>query len=340
MSITASQAIKVMQSWVGKNEADGSFKEIIDLYNTQKPLPRGYKVKYTDEWCATTISAVSVKLGCTDIMPTECSCQKMIEKYKTIGCFVENENRVPMPGDIIFYDWQDSSNYATTDNKGNADHVGMVEQIVGNTITVIEGNLNSAVGRRKLEVNGKYIRGYAVPKYSTSTTNTVYVPSTNNTTSSVATSSVYYSRYTGKESGLDTILAEIGVPAQYRGSWKARKPLAEANGISNYCGSAKDNSTLKALAKSGKLKRVGATVQNSTQTSTSASASTSTVKYFKKYTGTSGSIVSALNAIGAQSSYAYRAKIAKANNIKLYVGTAKQNSTMVSLLKQGKLIMP
>lgn len=64
------------------------------------------------------------------------------------------------------------------------------------------------------------------------------------------------------------------------------------------------------------------------------------VSYFKKYTGTSGSIVVALNAIGATSSYAYRGKIAKANNIKLYVGTAAQNTKMLNLLKQGKLIKP
>lgn len=64
------------------------------------------------------------------------------------------------------------------------------------------------------------------------------------------------------------------------------------------------------------------------------------VKYFKKYAGTSGSIVAALNSIGATSSFSYRKKIAKANGIKLYVGTAKQNTTLLSLLKKGKLIKP
>lgn len=64
------------------------------------------------------------------------------------------------------------------------------------------------------------------------------------------------------------------------------------------------------------------------------------VKYFKKYTGKSGSIVTALNAIGATSTFAYRKKIAKANDVKLYAGTAKQNTTLLSLLKKGKLIKP
>ena len=63
-------------------------------------------------------------------------------------------------------------------------------------------------------------------------------------------------------------------------------------------------------------------------------------EYFAKYTGTSGSIADALKSIGATSSYAYRCKIAKSNDIKNYVGTAKQNITMLNLLKSGKLIKP
>lgn len=70
---------------------------------------------------------------------------------------------MPSPGDAIFYDWQDSG---SGDNTGWPDHVGIVETISGSTITVIEGNKSDAVGRRTLQVNGKYIRGYGVPKYS------------------------------------------------------------------------------------------------------------------------------------------------------------------------------
>ena len=68
-------------------------------------------------------------------------------------------------GDIIFYDWDDTG---SGDNKGNPDHVGIVEKVSGSTITVIEGNKNNAVGRRTIQVNGRYIRGYGVPKYSKS----------------------------------------------------------------------------------------------------------------------------------------------------------------------------
>lgn len=158
----ASKVVAQAQSWVGRKESNGTHKEIIDVYNSHKPLARGYAVKYTDEWCSTFVSAVSVKLGYTDIIPTECGCEKHIQLFKNIGAWVENENRKPNSGDIIFYDWNDNG---SGDNTGWADHVGIVEKVSGSTITVIEGNINTAVGRRNIQVNGKYIRGYGVPKY-------------------------------------------------------------------------------------------------------------------------------------------------------------------------------
>ncbi len=162
MAKYASKVVNQAKAWIGKKESDGTHKAIIDTYNAHKPLARGYKVKYTDEWCATFVSAVSIKLGYTSIIPTECSCQKMIELFKKKGAWIENENRTPKPGEIIFYDWQDNGK---GDNKGAADHVGIVEKVSGGQITVIEGNYSSAVKRRILAVNGKYIRGYAVPTY-------------------------------------------------------------------------------------------------------------------------------------------------------------------------------
>lgn len=158
----ANEVVKQAQAWIGKKESDGSHKEIIDVYNSHKPLARGYAVKYTDAWCSTFVSAVAIKLGYTDIIPTECGCEKHIQLFKNLGEWIEDENRIPNAGDIIFYDWEDNG---VGDNTGNSDHVGIVEKVSGSTITVIEGNKNDAVGRRNIQVNGKYIRGYGVPKY-------------------------------------------------------------------------------------------------------------------------------------------------------------------------------
>lgn len=162
-----SEIVSQAQSWLGCKESDGSHKKIIDLYNKHTPLARGYKVKYTDAWCATFGSACAIAKGYTDIIPTECGCNPMIELFKKMGCWEENDAYVPNPGDYIFYDWQDNG---VGDNKGSADHVGIVEKVEGALITVIEGNCSDMVKRRSIAVNGQYIRGYGVPKYDKETT--------------------------------------------------------------------------------------------------------------------------------------------------------------------------
>lgn len=159
--------VKTAVSYIGCKESNGSHKKIIDIYNGHTPLARGYKVKYTDAWCATFVSAMAIVCGLTDIIPTECGCGQMIELFQKLGEWQENDSYTPQPGDVIFYDWDDSG---SGDNTGWPDHVGIVETISGSTFKVIEGNMSDAVGRRTMTVNGKYIRGYGVPKFSESST--------------------------------------------------------------------------------------------------------------------------------------------------------------------------
>lgn len=162
MAIYAKDIVNQAKAWLGKKESNGSHKEIIDVYNSHLPRARGYKVSYNDEWCSTFVSAVAIKCNATHLIPTECGCEKHIQLFKKKGSWVENENRKPNAGDIIFYDWNDNGK---GDDLGAADHVGIVEKVSGNTITIIEGNYNEAVKRRTLKVNARYIRGYGVPKY-------------------------------------------------------------------------------------------------------------------------------------------------------------------------------
>ena len=62
------------------------------------------------------------------------------------------------------------------------------------------------------------------------------------------------------------------------------------------------------------------------------------VVYFKKYTGKKEGIVAILDDKGYDSSFESREKIAKLNGIKNYTGTAEQNTKMVKLIREGKLI--
>lgn len=72
--------------------------------------------------------------------------------------------------------------------------------------------------------------------------------------------------------------------------------------------------------------------------SINANAASYTYTYYKKYTGTSKSIVTALQSIGVSSTYSNRKSIAVLNGITNYTGTASQNTKLLNLLKQGKLI--
>lgn len=160
----ASEVVKLANSWIGLNESDGSYKKIIDIYNSYSPLPRGTKMLYEWAWCATTWSALAIKLGYTSIMPIEMSCANLITIAKQMGIWVENDAYVPSPGDAVLYDWQDTG---VGDNVGAPDHVGTVVS-VDNTkkvFAVVEGNYSNSVKTRTMAFNGRYIRGFITPKY-------------------------------------------------------------------------------------------------------------------------------------------------------------------------------
>lgn len=67
---------------------------------------------------------------------------------------------------------------------------------------------------------------------------------------------------------------------------------------------------------------------------------TAGVEYYPKYTGTSGSIVNVMRSYGEDSSFAFRGKVAYANGVNDYKGTAAQNLALVKLAKEGKLVRP
>lgn len=142
---------------------------------------------------------------------------------------------------------------------------------------------------------------------------------------------LYYKKYTGSSGSIVNVCKSLGIDSSY----SHRKKIAAANGITGYAGTANQNTALVRLAKEGKLIR-----SNITKVIIDPAPVVNTVSYFPRYTGTTSSIVTALKAVGADSSYSYRAKIAAANGISNYSGTAEQNLRMVSLLKNGKLAKP
>lgn len=155
--------VEMARLYLGTVKGSINHTNIVDTYNSYRPRPRGYKLRYTSSWCAAFVSAMAIKCGCTDIIPVECSCGAMIELLKALGEWVEDDAFIPAAGDLIFYDWSDNGK---GDNKTGHNHVGIVEGVEDGVIYVIEGNYSNAVKRRAVPVNGRYIRGFGHIRYS------------------------------------------------------------------------------------------------------------------------------------------------------------------------------
>ena len=144
---------------VGIKEGTPEHKNIIDTYNTIQPLPAGYKVKYTDSWCCAFISYLFQQCGCLDLIAGgECGVERLVNKTKDAGIWIEDGTIIPQVGDIIVYDWQRKD--------GWADHIGIVN-IVGEFMEVIEGNYDNSVKVRGVTFGDSVIKGFIRPKYST-----------------------------------------------------------------------------------------------------------------------------------------------------------------------------
>lgn len=152
-----------LKAYLGCKEGSSQHMDIVNTYNAIRPLPQNYKLRTTDSWCAATVSAMAAKCGFLDIVPAECSCPRQIGLWQKMGRWVENDAYKPKVGDIIYYDWDDSG---SGDNKGTADHVGIVCSVDGNSFRVIEGNKSDTVAYRDMKVNGKGIRGFGIPDYA------------------------------------------------------------------------------------------------------------------------------------------------------------------------------
>ena len=225
------QLVDCALQWLGCNEADGSHKQIIDIYNSHTPLARGYKLKYTDSWCAATVSVAAIVAGYTDIIPTECSCGQMVSLFSKTGRWMENDAYIPGIGDFIFYDWD---YIGSGDCTGWPDHVGIVVSVKDGAITAIEGNKDNSVGYRTISVKGKGIRGYGIPDYASK---------------AIPNAPEYYLQAVWHGTSISRALESIGED----GSYQHREQIAAVNGIAGYTGTAVQNTHMLNLLRTGQL---------------------------------------------------------------------------------------
>lgn len=158
------QVCNIVNGWVGATKGSAKHLEILSTYNNHTPLARGYKVQVNDAYCATTTSAAYIKAGIAEYTGTECGVENFVKVAQAKGIWEENDAHIPMLGDSVVYDWDDSG---VGDNKGYSDHIGIVTRVNGtSSFTVTEGNMSGGkVGTRTMQVNGKFIRGFICPDF-------------------------------------------------------------------------------------------------------------------------------------------------------------------------------
>ena len=162
---TGDQALilEAAMAQLGAEEGSEAHKAIIDTYNAHEPLAQGYEVQYDDNWCATFVSYCAIRAGLTDVIPMECSCERQIGLWQELDRWEESDSYLPLPGDIIYYDWDVRT---LGDSTGWSDHVGIVVGTHGPFIKVIEGNKDDSVGYRYIIRWDPRIRGYGLPEYA------------------------------------------------------------------------------------------------------------------------------------------------------------------------------
>ena len=148
-------------SLVGIKGGSEEHKALVNDYNSVKPLPVGYAVKESDDWCDIFTTVVFQRQGLSHLVGRECGVERHIQIFKKLGIWNEDGTSTPKAGDIITFNWDKD----TQQNDGWADHIGIVEKVENGIIHTIEGNSNNQVRRNVYQIGHGNIRGFASPQY-------------------------------------------------------------------------------------------------------------------------------------------------------------------------------
>ena len=160
----ASQRDRVLAAaaaMVGVKGGSAEHQRLVDDYNSVRPLPVGYAVKNTDDWCDIFTTVIFQREGLSDLIGRECGVERHIHIFQRLGIWNEDGNSTPSAGDIITFNWDKD----TQQNDGWADHIGIVEKVENGIIHTIEGNSNNVVKRNTYRIGHGNIRGFATPRY-------------------------------------------------------------------------------------------------------------------------------------------------------------------------------
>ena len=153
--------LRAAASLVGVRGGSAAHHQLVNDYNSVRPLPVGYAVKNSDDWCDIFVTTVFQREGLSGLIGRECGVERHIQIFKRLGIWNEDGSSTPKAGDIITFNWDQNSQ----PNNGFADHIGIVESVSNGFIHTIEGNSNDQVRRNTYRIGHGNIRGFASPRY-------------------------------------------------------------------------------------------------------------------------------------------------------------------------------
>ena len=180
--------LSIAESQIGYKESERNFEFDGDAKKGYTKYGDWYGIKYGD-WCATFVSFCVHYAGVEDY-PIDCACQPWIRALGVNPADLDKpvyyhkaSAYSPVPGDIIFYDWDAVDEYGNAiedyeeisrgilNADGNpitdADHMGIVYEVIEATdssparVRCIEGNVEDCVGITERKLSDPVIKGYA-----------------------------------------------------------------------------------------------------------------------------------------------------------------------------------
>ena len=157
------RVLRAAASLVGVRSGSAAHHQLVKDYNSVHPLPVGYAVKNSDDWCDVFVTTVFQREGLSHLIGRECGVERHIQIFKRLGIWNEDGASTPKAGDIITFNWDQDSQQ----NNGFADHIGIVERVENGLIHTIEGNSGvvGTVKRNIYRIGHGNIRGFATPRY-------------------------------------------------------------------------------------------------------------------------------------------------------------------------------
>jgi hypothetical protein len=146
--MTGADLLKIAQSQIGtveKGGSDGKSGNLVPYWDWWKSVTK--QNGQGQSWCAVWVSWCFAQVSASSLVAAKNKfgfiyCPDGVNYFKKKGQIIDPTKA--QPGDIVFFDWED---------KGIADHVGIVEKNAKDHLETIEGN-TSAEGVKGSQSNG------------------------------------------------------------------------------------------------------------------------------------------------------------------------------------------